>query len=342
MLNPDEAANFRTDFYRYLVKLGVIGDGSCFIHCLLLATRDDYDSAPETERRRMAASFRTKLANSITLRQFEKFSKGNLAQRLFQEQFISLFNSLKSKLNGHKNTFNTIINSVPFSTVYSIIGNTSSISEFVIRLTGEITNANNGRYANETSELLTKLCDKARTKSYETFIERLKDPEEYIDNDLFVAIAHKFNRDVYVFDSNTGQPYQGINNTKRPKDLSIFLVYNEDEAHYELLSIVDHHGDFSVQFTQTHPLVLKTRKALGYKRVKTEGLQSRNPAPLRSPRRSPRKDPRSVIDLPPAPTVQMNNSQNRRMERPTRISSVEPMMERPKRDRRTHRRLSDL
>ena len=284
MLKPDEVANFRTGFYDYLVKLGVIGDGSCFIHCLLLATKEEYDTASAAQRTQMAAEFRQSLADDITQTQFESFSDGNLAKRLYDEEFIHIYEMLHTKLNaGRDSPLKDIINALPIDQISSIMGQHDDIDSTNAALIREIKSEIPGTSQTAVRDLIHKISSKTKTKAYNSFLAKLRDPSEYVDNDLLSVIAAKFDREVYVFDTS-GQPYKGLGGSDRPKDLNIFIAYDETDCHYELIGIVDSDGNYSVQFSHDNDLVKKTRKALGYRLGRTS-RNSPTPAPLRSPRR---------------------------------------------------------
>lgn len=285
MLYPDEAANFRTDFFRYLVKLGVIGDGSCFIHSLLLATDDSYDNLSEEERKNSAAEFRGELADSFDMQRFEALSNGNLAIRLYHENFVKIFEGLRKRFEGEKHVYGKLLSAVPIDDIAATVSHSDSPPESVVRVVNVLCRAlGTNKHKMQANELIGKIAAKARSKSYEGFIARLRDPAEFIDEELFTAIAAQIDRDVYIFHNETRQPYQGLVVNELQKDLSIFLVYSEAESHYELLGLVDHMGDYSVQFTAGHPLVAKTREVLGYESVDSSNSTNPEPEPLRSPR----------------------------------------------------------
>jgi len=296
MLYPDEAANFYTDFYRYLVKLGVIGDGSCFIHALLLATRDDYDDMPEENRQELAAEFRENLAQEITRAKFEELAEGNLASRLYQENFMRIFEGLKRRFEAENHVYSTLLCAVNIDAISEALSSSDTPEESVVRIVAEINGGlNSDRHSQKANDLITKISLKARNKSYESFIQKLRDVEEYVDNDILAVIATNFDRDVYVFDARTGNPYKGLTVSDPPKELSVFVIYDPEEEHYELMGEVDYRGDYAVQFTSTHNLVVKTRQALGY--VSAPIPSTETPAPAaRSPRASPEK-----IHLPRPP-----------------------------------------
>ena len=289
MLYPDEAANFYTDFYRYLVRLGVIGDGSCFIHALLLATRDDYDDMSEERRQELAAEFRENLAQEITQAKFQELAGGNLASRLYQENFMRIFEGLKHRFESEKHVYSTLLCAVGVDAISEALSTADTPEESVVHIVTAINNGlNTDRYSQKANELMTKISLKARNKSYESFIQKLRDVEEYVDNDILTVIAANFDRDVYIFDASTGNPYKGLTVSDPPKELSVFVIYDPDEEHYELMGEVDYRGDYSVQFKGTHNLVVKTREALGYVSASIPSTETPVPA-VRSPRSSPEK-----------------------------------------------------
>lgn len=294
MLYPDQAANFRTEFYRYLVRLGVIADGSCFIHTLLLATNEQYDDFTINERKNLALETRQKIAECVDMEAFEAISNGNLANSLYNESFLKFFQGLRKRFQGETHGYSVVLSAVPIEAINKALTDSATPEESVVRIVRLICNILGGNsYENAANELIGKLSTKARKSSYDNFIKRLKDPSEFIDEALFTAIASHVNRDIYIFDSETREPYRGLMVNETQNDLSLFVVYDSEEAHYELMGVVDHNGDYSVQFTADHPLVVKTRSALGYESVGMLHEASHSPAPLHSPRSA-----ESVIQVP--------------------------------------------
>lgn len=89
ILNPDVQERFPRGFFKGklgeypLVRIGVLGDGSCFLHCILYAMYGHHYVAESIKRRlEMVKELRGLLQREMTVEVFKKLGRGNVAEMM--------------------------------------------------------------------------------------------------------------------------------------------------------------------------------------------------------------------------------------------------------------------
>jgi hypothetical protein len=72
-----------------LVRIGVIGDGSCFIHAILRGFSKLYNNVAIKDKYKITTAVRTELTNSVTKEKFDQLSNGTLSTLIRYEQFLN-------------------------------------------------------------------------------------------------------------------------------------------------------------------------------------------------------------------------------------------------------------
>jgi len=193
-------------FYR----IGVIGDGSCFVHSLLLTIFQDlYMQLTNDEREKFAKSVRNKVADSIDLQSWLELGNGSVALRILQENIRSLLTRKEQ---------------IEYDKVYRLV--------------------ENEKPENFTSSLLEKIDenfpnlnmfeeDGLVEKSYNKYISNLKNLNFWIKDDYIECFSIFFNLNIIIIkdiDRNV------FNYADYKNDRQSVMIFNIDPVHFEALA----------------------------------------------------------------------------------------------------------
>lgn len=90
VLQPDITHTFYSPLYSRLVRTGVIGDGSCFLHALFYACSKHYRHMSIPQRHTYIQKVRTYLTTLFSLDIFKEIGNGEMYRLLCMEAFRSL------------------------------------------------------------------------------------------------------------------------------------------------------------------------------------------------------------------------------------------------------------
>lgn len=195
MLHPDtyEKLNWGENLYR----IGVIGDGNCLYHAILLATNNDYLVCSKDDRIQTVRNLREELPSRITIKQFADYVYKNVPREVSKYQDLE-FEMTESERNRLEEQLEHLCYHEPFSSY-----NEKQLSLFLRQFLG--------------------------------FCEYLRNHNEYLGDDVTILLSHLMNIDIYIT-SQLEQSHTFVYNDpeqaykSRP---SIILYHNHN--HWEVI-----------------------------------------------------------------------------------------------------------
>lgn len=112
-----------------IVRTGVIGDGSCLVHCLLRAHSREYAAANIPSKCAMAAEIRSRLASKISVNVWKNIHGGTVAFVSWQEKLLYFTKKMYEFIeNGNKENLNEFVKNM-ISDVVSRDGQRESLRQ---------------------------------------------------------------------------------------------------------------------------------------------------------------------------------------------------------------------
>lgn len=186
-----------------LYRIDTIGDGSCFIHCVMMSLFPKYEQLNTHDKHRAARQLRRHIAKSLTCEQWTQLGKGEIAKDAF----------------------------------YTTMRNVGGVDDVVLqKLSVWYADKNLLHIPEWISPTLVK---SSIVQAYNTFIGRLKDTRNWIDITMIEAISNVMNVDIYILQDTTGLPYKLGGGFSHLNDRESILILWVDEQHYESLCQID-------------------------------------------------------------------------------------------------------
>lgn len=219
MIEPDKTFIFQPHLKcsADLVRTGVIGDGNCFFHAFLRASRSGYKRASMEEKLAMVKEVREKIAATITRPTFQ--AHGELMRMLF---FTEL-NRLLSEFALHTDTTLTVKE-------YEKIVHTSIQSDNFYYTFCTLVQEQTGQ---DRSVIFTEMFTKAHDQAYESFVSSIRTMGSLVESVHLPFITQALHKNFLFIDGTTLEPYPA--STIYDPSLKSIVMLWVDEAHYEIV-----------------------------------------------------------------------------------------------------------
>jgi hypothetical protein len=218
MIEPDKTFIFQPQLKCSvdLVRTGTIGDGNCFYHAFLRATKSGYKRANREAKLEMIQELRDKIAATITPQAFQ--AQGELMRMLFfteLNRFLSEFTKTDTvlPLQAYEKIIHTSIQSNDFYYTFCTLVEEQS--------------------GYERNALFTEMFTKAHQQAYESFVEGIRTMGSLVESVHLSFISQALHKNFVFIDGNTLEPYPA-STIYDPALKSIIMLWIE-ETHYEIV-----------------------------------------------------------------------------------------------------------
>ncbi|MBL4898167.1 MAG: hypothetical protein JKX76_00840 [Colwellia sp.] len=291
-LPPFGLKNFNNDLQDYISRTGVDGDGSCFVHSLLLATDPSYETLSARGRLSLVKQYRRDASRRLTQEMWENMAGGNLCNLAFQIKFRNLFDGIQS-LKGHDlkkldnprsipslptifremfiakpQLFSTIIKTFPdnIETYLDTSNNKNDLKHKLVegfcKKLKKVKESTKKTYViDKYASLITEIIIMSMANAYQEIIDAIRDPRQWIESSLFSIFSELSDRDIYIFKSETALPYIGINATENRSgrnEKSVVMLWI-NECHYELLGQSTSKTNIIYDFDSNSEFIMKIK-----------------------------------------------------------------------------------
>ncbi|MDD4931683.1 MAG: methyltransferase domain-containing protein [Candidatus Colwellbacteria bacterium] len=245
MVAMDKSFGFKVPYLSTsLVRTGTVGDGSCFFHAVLKSISPDYSKLDRDERKEFVAKLRNKLADQLTMKQWESFGNGTLA---YSRVIPRVVKYIKSNVPSIFDIAKGVENSRDSSTVQNYL------DQLIILVPDDLV------------KKVTNIFSQLRKKIFEEFKVDLTKCSTWVGQemgsvDVFEYISDYLNIDIYLIKDTTRAPYrQGVDCNIRYKDRKSVIVLWIGDSHYEAAGILE--GKKIKRVFEPSDEIIKTTKA---------------------------------------------------------------------------------
>lgn len=234
-----------------LVRIGVIGDGSCFFHSVLSAF-ENFSSLKKSKISEIVDSIRKKLSNDLTQDHFKKSMVAVHCFIFILEKYLSA-----NGKNKNEKLWRQIIDKRD-------IYNYNSLREYADEL------FLNNLDITEVIEYQT-IMKRLQDKSFEVYKKKLSDSSVYVglDNedsvDAIQFFSEKIEHNIFIISGDTKKPYIGLDCKNIDLTLPSIFIISIDNIHYELLGRLEKDEEdnaVTTTFAPGDPFVIKTYNIL--------------------------------------------------------------------------------
>lgn len=204
-----------------LYRIGVIGDGNCLFHALLLATDEKYSSAENMEKIKMVSNFRQQLPAKINIIQFALF----------------VYDDLPSGVNKYLSSAE-----YPFDK--------DKLKEDLEKLLYMKEFSNLADNKEKLSDMLTK---------YIAFLEYIKNQREHLGDEVSVLLSEILNLDIYITSIENGENTFVYNNPETAYKGRRSVILSHVKQHWEVIGRKTKEG-MLVLFEPTDYIIARLRK----------------------------------------------------------------------------------
>lgn len=271
MLSVDKSQKLDTiytvDDSQYLLRSGVIGEGSCLFHSIFTSTSERYRQQSISARKEIIRDFRAALATSVPITKWRKIGNGNLSQIIFttslSEQFNSMINKQSPLVKKYPQHFNNII---------KILETNRDLNN--LQLIDKIVNLFSEKLP-KTREAIRTLCVDIEKQCYDVFIDDLTDcnsdigPDTPSRLDIFTFLSNALKHDIYLIRDKTRAVYISTDDCKdRFKHRPSIIVLSVNSNHFESIGrIIDptqpmKEDNIQRIFPANDPLIMQMYKAI--------------------------------------------------------------------------------
>jgi hypothetical protein len=211
-------------FYR----IGVIGDGSCFVHSFLFSLfRENYTALTENQRKKFAESVRKRVANSIDLQTWTELGNGNVAIALLQERIIQKLSNADQEI---------------FDKLYIETQNEKP-DNFLETLLEKV---------DEKFPKLNLFSENGLVQeTYNKFIKELENPKFWINNYYIESFSNFFDINIIIVKDITRDIFSYA---EYKNDKQSIMIFNIDPVHFESL-VYEKNDEYSFIFTPQDELM---------------------------------------------------------------------------------------
>lgn len=242
MLPPSKTVHFKTPLYPNLVRTGVIGDGSCFMHAVCFSLYADYRDLTEDKQKVYVQQLRKTIAESISLEQYKSLGSGEL----FRLQFITAFRNVVWKLPIDKKKWDTHL--LP---ELANRWKTTDYADLVAILQSSDIPPNQ----------LHDLCLKIETPCWRAFQHHVQ--HAWVDEYCIEAMMDHVRCNVYFIDSATRGVYRTSTTREKFRKNVILLWLNQE--HYESIAELYNENVARRVFTNRDKCILRLKSAFSEK-----------------------------------------------------------------------------
>ncbi len=237
-----------------MVRIGTIGEGSCFLHSVLRAWSQIYTGKTQKERRELVKCVRQQLAYYFTFENFMELDGGNYASNLLQieaTQAIMIGEEVPEDTDEQSH-FLTYPDGDYYHKIWSHLP--ENYEELLVSL-----NHNTREFMDDIQALYQVL--------YKLLRLRLHDCSTWIGTELFEHLSNAFKLDIYVIDSVTRQLSEkgrvgcDTRYLSRPSVVVLLLGSKGTEGevvegmHFELLGRREEDGEITTFFESNDHLI---------------------------------------------------------------------------------------
>lgn len=226
-IGPNCILGFNTSLYFDLVRIGTIGDGSCFLHACIYSMYKKYRHLNNIQKSKLITKVRRLMADKITMTDWKTIGCGEVAKNDFLIYLRKLIENLYTTID------------------------TDFICSFLNK---------NFSLDNKVDGKLGIIVDQAITLAYEQFVDNIRSSTFWIDISMIEIISDILDRDIHILEDTTGQPYRfgGKSHIKHRLSLVVLWV---DRSHYEAVGkVVD--DIIITEFGPRDPLIIKINRSI--------------------------------------------------------------------------------
>jgi hypothetical protein len=235
-LDPDEQQEIKLVFQKpdeTFYRIGVIGDGSCFVHALLFTVfKDAYTALSIPKRKKFVEVVRQQVADSIDIETWTTLGNGNVASLILQQEIsnkLSQNDQLKFDNIVIKTQEETSQNPEDF------------LNTFLIKIDESFPKLN---LFDEENGLVKRV--------YNKYISNLKNPLFWIENSYIECFSNFFdNINIIIVKDISRDVYQYAQ--YKPDSQSV-MILNIDPKHFEAL-VYEKDEEISFMFTPEDELM---------------------------------------------------------------------------------------
>jgi len=235
-LDPDEQQEIKLVFEKpdeTFYRIGVIGDGSCFVHALLFTVfKDAYTNLSEPKRKKFVKVVREQVADSIDIETWTKLGNGNVASLILQQE-------IRNKLSQNEQLkFDNIVIKTQEETVQNP---EDFLESFLIKVDEVFPHLN---IFDEENGLVKRV--------YNKYISNLKNPLFWIENSYIECFSNFFdNINIIIVKDISRDVYQYA---QYKPDSDSVMILNIDPKHFEAL-VYEKNDEISFMFTPQDELM---------------------------------------------------------------------------------------
>jgi hypothetical protein len=229
-----------------LVRIGTIGDGSCFFHSVLYLIDSRYRSMNDSDKKDLIKIIRDMFSESLSRKTWKSFGNGILALTSYQ---INLNNYLANKK-------------------YKFINlniNSNNVDEYISKLKDSL-NKYPDNLSNDIIEKLNNIFDKILENTYQEYLQNIKDTDVWVgDNvedsiNIFQYVSDIFNINIFIIKDSTKLPYLSASDCNiMYKNRPSILLLNINNVHFESIALANSNNIQDLQYILNfdNPLITK-------------------------------------------------------------------------------------
>lgn len=260
MLNTNTILTFDNDIDPniQLVRIGTLGGGHCFFHSYMWSTNDKYRKSSEEEREDMVLKLREKIAEELTIDEYEQLSNVGIIQ--FLNKVREYFVDPKPK-PGQEKKRNP--NKIPEEDFEPIINKIEKTATTVLEYKNELKKALSEEFKEESLDEQFNIILEENIEEYKNELLTC-----WINATHIQYLMKKLNINVIIVLDTTRKLYSGINPSWYNDKNNYIIMLNIKETHYESCGILyfDKNNSAVIQYIlyHTEPLVIIAKKTNVY------------------------------------------------------------------------------
>jgi len=260
-----------------MIRTGVIGEGSCFLHSLFTSMNArEYTQMSIRERLKYVIDRRAEAADELTLDEWMDLSEGETSLNMFNEVFILIVSNVfdiivskkkapyldddDEKIDGDIVKFFKMMVKKYRKNIKNIMEEyDSSFKFYTEKIVSKKINIRNvvSKMDKELKPFIQEVYDFCIEYAFDKYKRNLADPHYEIDDFYVPFFSQKYGLNI-IFITDEGDVYRMTNDDRlemRQNHRPFILMHYINESHFESIGLVENESDIYRVFDVDHPVI---------------------------------------------------------------------------------------